>query len=272
MNDPLLPVTAQVVERVQETADTCTLVLEPEGGLAFAPGQFNMLYAFGVGEIPISISGDPADRGRLMHTIKAVGPVSRALCALEVGQTLALRGPYGRGWPQLDALAGRDVIIVGGGIGLAPLRPSILQLLAGRDQVRRLLVCVGARSPQDLLFADSYSGWEARGAELMVTVDRAGLDWPGHVGIVTSLTDQLTLDAERTSALICGPEVMIRFVARSLFQGGVPRRALAVSLERNMHCAVGLCGRCQLGPEFVCADGPVFGYDRAEPLLAIKEL
>lgn len=270
--DPLLPRTATVVRRIQETADTWTLVLEPEGGWPFAPGQFDMLYAFGVGEVPISISGDPGHRGEVVHTIKDVGPVTRALCALEEGATLALRGPYGRGWPGLDALNGKDVVIVAGGIGLAPLRPTILALLAERERFGRVVLCIGARSPGDLLFPTSYTGWQAAGAEVDVTVDHAGLDWTGHVGVVTTVLDPLQLDPGRTRALICGPEVMIRFAARSLLRMGVAAEHVFVSLERNMHCAVGLCGRCQLGPEFVCADGPVFDYAQARPLLAVREL
>jgi NAD(P)H-flavin reductase len=266
------PLPYRVAARHQETADTMTLDLTARGEPIAdpQPGQFCMLYAFGVGEIPISVSGrTPA--GDIRHTIRAVGAVSAALCAARPGSALGLRGPLGQGW-RLPAPAGTDVVVVAGGIGLAPLRPAIEHLLAHRGRYRRVTVLVGARTPADLLFARQYPDWQAAGAELRVTVDRTGAGWTGRVGLVTSLFDGVVVDPGRTVAYTCGPEVMMRFVARDLADQGVPPAAIDVSLERNMRCGAAWCGHCQLGPLIVCRDGPVVGYDRAGPLLAVKEL
>jgi NAD(P)H-flavin reductase len=250
-----------------------TLELEPPGGaLPFAPGQFNMLYAFGVGEVPISLSGDPRRPDRLLHTVRAVGDATRALCALRAGQSLGIRGPFGTPWP-LQTARGADVVVVAGGIGLAPLRPAILAVLGERRAYGRVAVVYGARAPQSLLFRRELERWRGRlDTEVHVTVDAAGADWRGRVGVVTEALPRLRFDVASAVALVCGPEVMMRFAARELAAAGVPPERIFVSLERNMKCGVGLCGHCQLGPLFVCRDGPVFSYARLAPLLRHREL
>ncbi|HET6213255.1 MAG TPA: FAD/NAD(P)-binding protein, partial [Micromonosporaceae bacterium] len=234
------------------------------------PGQFSMVYAFGVGEVPISVSGR-SGTGDILHTVRTVGAVTRALHAARPGGVLGLRGPFGSGW-RIPAPAGSDVVIVAGGIGLAPLRPVVRHALAQRARYRGVTLLIGARTPADLLFTDEYAGWRAGGVDVRVTVDRAGADWTGHVGVVTTLFDHVVTDPGRTVGYTCGPEVMMRFAARGLVDRGVPGSAIDVSLERNMRCGIALCGHCQLGPLVVCRDGPVVGYDRAAPLLAVKEL
>jgi NAD(P)H-flavin reductase len=256
----------------RQTSDTVTLTLEPlEGGpLLFSPGQFDMLYAPGVGEVPISFSGTTG--AGVDHTVRAVGAVSRALCAAQPGDVLGVRGPYGKGWGVED-VEGADVVVAGGGIGIAPLRPVVEALLARREKYGRVVVLVGARTPDVLLFADDLARWaEQPGVEVAVTVDGAGSGWRGHVGLITDLVPRAGFDPASAVAMVCGPEVMMRFVAAALGDRGLPAGAVRVSLERTMQCGVGLCGHCQLGPTLVCRDGPVYPYDRVRRWLGIREL
>ncbi|HVY60427.1 MAG TPA: FAD/NAD(P)-binding protein [Planctomycetota bacterium] len=268
----------RVVRNVRETADTFTLTLDagerPGGGFAFAPGQFNMLYALGRGEAPISVSGDPARPGTLVHTIRAVGDVTRALVAARRGDEIGVRGPFGTAWPVAEAdVAGRDVVVVAGGLGLAPLRPAILELLRLRPALGRLELVYGARTPADILFRKEVEAWRGRlDVNVHVTVDRAGPDWKGRLGVVTQVLPRLRFAPENALALVCGPELMMRFTARDLLARGVPAGRIVVSVERSMKCGVGLCGHCQLGPRFVCKDGPVFRWDDVVKLVATREL
>jgi NAD(P)H-flavin reductase len=274
----LLPAAWTIRSRRDDTADTFTLVLERGGGapFRFAPGQFNMLYAPGVGEMAISISGDPSDEATLTHTIRAVGAGTRALQRREAGMQLGLRGPFGTGWPMALA-ADRHVVLVAGGIGLAPLRPAILALAAAAEAraaagLETAIYC-GARTPADLLYADELAAW-ARLPRFSVrfTVDQAGADWRGSVGLVTGLMKALPGDPARTLAMSCGPEVMMRVVAARLVALGLDEASVYLSAERNMKCAVGSCGHCQYGPLFVCRDGPVLPYPRLAPLLRVREI
>lgn len=238
----------------------------------FQPGQFNMLWVPGAGEVAISLSGDPATGGRLDHTIRVARNVTTLLSRMKPGDTIGLRGPYGSAWP-LDAALGGDVVLIAGGIGLAPLRPAVLHLLRQRERYGDLALLYGTRSPATLLYPNEYAAWTSRGLSVQTTVDRAGGGWTGHVGVVTLLLDRLRLtDPRRTTVLICGPEVMMRFCARSALARGIPAENLWISAERNMQCAVGLCGHCQWGPEFVCKDGPVFRYDRIARFFAVEAL
>jgi NAD(P)H-flavin reductase len=272
--DPMLPRVFVVRGRRAETADTFTLALEPaEGeGLAFAPGQFNMLYAFGTGESAISVSGDPAAPERLVHTVRAVGTVTRALARLGPGDELGVRGPFGTAWPLAPA-RGRDVVLVAGGIGLAPLRPVIYHVLACRADYRRVVVLYGARSPSDILFLRELEAWSARlDVEVYVTVDQADPGWHGNVGVVTTLVRRAAFDPENALAMLCGPEIMMRYSVAELERRGMPTGAMHVSLERNMTCAVGFCGHCQYGPAFICKDGPVLAFDRVARWFDAREL
>lgn len=269
--DPWIPRPMRVTSVIAETPGVFTLELDPGGDFAFAPGQFNMLYQHGVGEVPISISGDPAVASRLVHTIRAVGRVTQPMATLAAGDIVGVRGPYGTPWP-LDAVRGRDLLFIAGGLGLAPLRPAIVRALAQRGDYGRVTVLYGARTPAEMLYRGELERWRGRfDCRVEVTVDRAGRDWYGPVGVVTRLLDDVRIDAD-DAVFVCGPEVMMRFVARELAHRGLGDQALWVSLERSMKCGVGLCGHCQLGGTFVCKDGPVYRYDRAAPLLATREL
>jgi NAD(P)H-flavin reductase len=266
------PLLYRVDSRQDDTDDTATLVLTPVDRSIPVPlpGQFTMVYAFGVGEVPVSVSGRAGTTG-IVHTLRTVGAVTRALHAARPGDVLGVRGPYGIGW-LLPAPPGADVVVMAGGIGLAPLRPVIRHTIDHRDRYGRVAVLIGTRTPADLLYPDEYEQWRAAGIDVRVTVDQAANGWTGHVGVVTTLLDGLAVVPARTTAFVCGPEVMMRFAARDLVDVGVPAGAVQVSLERNMRCGVALCGHCQLGPLLVCRDGPVVGYDRAEPLMSVKEL
>lgn len=272
---PMLPEPLRVRSLRRETADTFTVSLdvsERPGGFAFQPGQFNMLYAFGVGEVPISISGDPARPGELIHTLRTVGSVTEALRRVGRGGRMGVRGPYGRPWP-LEEARGLDVVVVAGGLGLAPLRSAILHLLRHRAAYGRVSLLVGARSPEGLLYRRELARWqEDSRLKVLVTVDQAGPEWKGHVGVVPALLRDVELEPSRTVALMCGPEVMMRFTVRELERLGVPDSRIHLSLERNMKCAVGFCGHCQLVPFFVCKDGPVLPYDRLRPFINLREV
>lgn len=272
MTAPALPARYRVTSRQAETHDTVTLFLEPVDPPipAHEPGQFTMLYAPGIGEVPISVSGTTPGDG-LVQTIRAVGTVTRALCAAPPGRLVGVRGPYGTHW-DVPTSPGEDLLIVAGGIGLAPLREALLRGLARRDRTRRVIVLIGARSPDELVFASEIDGWRRAGAEVHVTVDRALAGWSGHVGVVTQLIGPAGIDPAATVALICGPEIMMRLTAQELLARGLPSGRIHVSLERNMRCGVAECGHCQLGPLLLCRDGPVVSYQAAEPLLTIEEL
>lgn len=239
----------------------------------FQPGQFNMLYLPGCGEVAISLSSSPASAGQsLLHTIRVVGRVTEAIARLQVGDRIAVRGPFGTPWP-IDECLGRDVIIVAGGIGLAPLRPLIYEILSRRGHFGRVVLLVGARSPDLLLYASELAHWIGQGIAVQMTVDRADDRWTGNVGVVPLLLDRLKeLRASDSIVLMCGPEVMMHYTALSALARGIPREAIWMSAERNMQCAVALCGHCQLGPKFVCREGPVFRYDQLEPFLKVRDL
>jgi len=259
----------------KETADTFTLDLKSaDDGRpgAFAPGQFNMLYVFGVGEVPISISSDPRDGSTLKHTTRAVGTVTKALERLKKGDTVGIRGPFGSSWPVEEA-RGRDCVIVAGGIGLAPLRSALYFLLASRESYQKIVLLYGARTPEDILYRPELERWRSQfDLDVRVTVDRAGHEWRGPVGVVPALVRRAGFDPANATAMVCGPEVMLRFTVRELENRGMDHRHIYISMERNMKCAIGFCGHCQFGPTFVCKDGPVFGYDRIAPILGKAEV
>ena len=269
----MVPEPFEVISKRRDTADTWTLELAgcADQSLEFAPGQFTMLSAGGAGEVPISISGDPDRPERLVQTVRVVGLATQAICAAEPGRRLGVRGPFGQPWP-VDQIEAADVVIAAGGIGLPPLRPAILRMLARRDRYGRLVLVYGARTPEQLMYPEELSAWSDRGVEVLVTVDSAGPEWLGQVGVVTRLIHRAGLDPGSTAALSCGPEVMMRFTVSALREVGVPVNRIYASMERNMQCGIGHCGHCQLGPTLVCRDGPVYRWSELERWLAIREL
>lgn len=273
--DPMLPMWFRVQRVRRETHDTFTLELacrDNDGEFSFSPGQFNMLYLFGFGEVPISISGDPAAKETVVHTIRAVGPVTRAMASLKRGDPVGVRGAFGTAWPVTEAV-GRDIVIVTGGIGLAPLRPAFYHLLAHRGDYRRVVLLYGARTKDDILYRDELKAWRGElDLEVDVTVDSSVGRWRGNVGVVTKLIPRANFDPINTTALVCGPEVMMRFTIQTLVERGMQTPNIYISMERNMKCAVGFCGHCQYGSKFICKDGPVFRFSDIEGIFGIREL
>jgi len=275
LSDPMVPSPFRLQRVGRETDDTFTLELEPANGangFSFAGGQFNMLYVFGVGEVPVSISGDPTKPQTLVHTVRSVGAVTQALHKLKRGDVLGVRGPFGSHWPVEEA-TGSDVVMVAGGIGLAPLRPVLYYLLSNRDKYGRVVLVYGARTPQDMLYRLELEKWRGHfDLEVEVTVDTATATWHGNVGVVTTLIPRVQFDPLHTVAMVCGPEVMMRFTLRELEARGIGPENIFISMERNMKCAAGLCGHCQFGSTFVCKDGPVFRYDQIQAFFAKREV
>ncbi len=275
--DPMGPQPFRVV-RVKEEIEGCTtLTVEPESDEAkklcfFQPGQFHMIYIFGQGEIPISISGDPHKPQQLVFTVMGVGAASKALTRLRAGDMVGLRGPFGNTWP-VEKGAGKDVLLVAGGLGLAPLRPTIYSILARRELYSRVMLLYGSRRPENILFHEQLDQWNKRmEMNVGITVDTADKKWDGNVGVVTTLINETSFSPTRTIAMICGPEIMMRFSAHALIDRGMDPKNIYVSMERNMKCAVGQCGRCQYGPFFMCKDGPVFSFDQVEQLYKVREV
>jgi NAD(P)H-flavin reductase len=270
----MAPLPYRVVRSVRETADVWTLELAPvrRSIAPIGPGQFTMLYAFGIGEAPISTSGRSGRDRPLVHTIRSAGAVTKALCRARPGSVLGVRGPYGNTWP-LDAARGKDLVIVAGGIGLPPLRPVLYEVLAHREEYGRLVLLYGGRTPADLLYTEELAHWaQAERTTVDLIVDTAGPDWNGRVGVVTKLIPPASFDPANAVAMIVGPEIMMRFTAQALVARGLPPESIYASMERTMRCGIGLCGHCQLGPTLVCRDGAVYPWPYLEPLLGVPEL
>lgn len=238
----------------------------------FQPGQFNMLYLPGVGEAAISMSGDPRDSQAWIHTVRVAGNVTRTLAGLQPGDTLGIRGPFGCGWP-VNELRGSDLVVVAGGLGLAPLRPLIYEVINNHSQFDAISLIIGARTPDSLLYVGEYDDWRRSGIDVQVTVDRATDQWTGNVGVVTAILDRLAIsDAHRMALVTCGPEIMMKYTALTGLRRGIAADRIWVSMERNMQCAVGLCGHCQWGAAFICKDGPVLRYDRVQSYFLVESL
>ena len=266
--DPMVPLPVRVRRVVRETHDAVTLRLAAPRGFGFAPGQFDMLWLPGAGEVAVSVSGGGLRAEVVDHTVRAVGETTRGVAALRPGDLLGLRGPFGRGWP-LRETRHLHLLMVAGGAGLAPLRPVVMDLLSRPAAARRAALLYGARTPQDLLYRRELGAWARRGLAVRTTVDRRQPGWSGRVGLVTGLFEDLRLDRDGTAAFLCGPEAMMRFGVRDLLRLGLPAERIWVSLERSMKCGLGRCGHCQCGPLLLCRDGPVLRWDRVGPLLEV---
>ncbi|MGA9120848.1 MAG: FAD/NAD(P)-binding protein [Bacteroidota bacterium] len=273
--EPMVIQPVEIRRILWETDDTFTLLLEVDhvaGPYAFKPGQFNMVYVYGVGEAAISISSDPGKPAVIAHTIHRVGTVTSALAQHRKGDIVGIRGPFGSSWP-IDNTREKDICIVAGGIGLAPLRPVMYEMLRRRSEFGRIILLYGARSPLDLLYRVELEQWgKLHNVEVIVTVDRGDSSWKGYIGVVTHLFSYLKLDARETMAFVCGPETMMKYTLDELDKRGIPPEQVYLSLERNMKCAVGFCGHCQFGPIFICKDGPVFPLPVVQALLDRKEM
>jgi NAD(P)H-flavin reductase len=268
-NDPFVPHLAEIVEVRRETRGVYTYRLrfreeEMRQSYRFLPGQFNMVYVFGVGEVAISIVSDPDDPDLLDHTIRIVGNVTGTLERLKEGDTLGLRGPYGSAWPLREA-EGKEVVVVTGGLGCAPVVSVINYIALRRERYGRLKILHGVKTPKDLLYRERFRAWQRHpNTEVYLTVDHPDKAWKYNVGVVTNLFDQVEIDPQRSIVMMCGPEMMMRHTARSLLSRGMGADRIYLSLERNMKCAIAFCGHCQLGPTFVCREGPVYRYDQIQ--------
>ena len=271
--EPMLPHPAVVRAIKPEAYGISTFSLEYTDSAApigFAPGQFNMIHLPGFGEVAISICSDPCTPQVMDHTIRYAGSVTRAISRLRVGETVGMRGPYGNPWP-MQLAEGKDLMIVSGGIGLAPLRPVILQVLHRRSSFGRVIILYGGRTPQDLLYTDEFEKWQDGGIEMFVSVDRADENWKGQVGVIPMAFYRIRLDHRNTVVFSCGPEIMMRFVIYEAMARRIPKEAIYVSMERNMKCAIGFCGHCQVGPSFICKQGPVFRFSAIESFFGKEE-
>ena len=275
MNNPYRPAEAEIIERIEESNTIFTLRLrftDPElhKAYAFQPGQFNMVYLYGVGEVAISIVSDPEDEHLYDHTIRAVGRVTRGLAKLKTGDRVGIRGPFGRGWP-LEEAEGRDVLIVTGGLGCAPVVSVINYVIKRRERFGRLIIMQGVKHSDDLLWRERYEAWRGMtNTQVVVAADKGGLQWPWRIGRVIEMFDEINLDPHQTIAMMCGPEGMMKAAMDKLLDQGVSEQMLFMSMERNMQCAVGHCGHCQYGGMFACKDGPVFSYDEIKALFEEK--
>lgn len=271
----VLPREAEIVERTEESPSIFTLRLrftDPDvhRAYSFAPGQFNMLYLYGVGEVPISIVSDPESDELYGHTIRAVGRVTRGLAALGVGDRLGVRGAFGRGWPMREA-EGRDVVIATGGLGCAPVVSVINYVLRRRERYGRLVIMQGVKHAADLIWRQRYEEWaQLPDTQVLLTADQGGQGWPFRVGHIPVLFDEANIDPHNSIVMMCGPEGMMRAVIADMQRRGVPEEALWLSMERNMQCGSGRCGHCQHGGNFVCKHGPVFCYPEVKDLLGVK--
>ena len=271
--DQMTPTPFRVRSVREELSHTFTIELEPpEGEFHFEPGQFTMVYAFGIGEVPISISSSTSETSSLQQTIRRTGAVTHALGTVIPGRHhVGIRGPFGTPWPMEQA-KGRDLLIVGGGIGLAPLRPAIYHALENRDDYERVVVLYGTRTPDDILFETELRRWGDRtDITTLITVDAADRGWYGAVGVVTRLIGRVGFDPSNTTAMVCGPEIMMTVTAERLMEGyAVAPENIYVTTERNMKCGIGICGHCQFGSKFICTDGAVFPYDDVGHLFNVK--
>jgi len=276
ISKPMLPYWAEITQIQTEAPGIATYWLRfldtaVREGYTFHPGQFNQIYLPGYGESAISISSDIEERDQIGHTIRYTGNVTQNIARLKLGDVLGVRGPLGTSWPIEDA-KGSDIVITAGGVGLPALRPVIYYAMHHRQDYGRVVVLYGARTPRDMQYTREYEAWEKAGIETMVTVDRADESWNGQVGVVPILFYRLRMDPRRTFVMTCGPEIMIRFVVFEALARRVPSNRIFVSLERNMKCGLGQCGHCQIGPYFVCKDGPVFSFEQLEPYYNVEEL
>jgi len=275
MNSAKLPMVAQVVGRIDESPTIFTLRLRladtpAREAYRFTPGQFNMVYLYGVGEIPLSIVSDPRDPALLDHTIRAVGRVTQGLSHLRVGDQIGLRGPFGRGWPLREA-EGHDVLVITGGLGCAPVVAVINYILMRRERFGRLTIIQGVKHAEELIWRERYAYWNTLpDTHVLLAADHGGPLWPWHVGLVTDVFDEVPIASERTIAMMCGPEPMMHAGIKNLVGRGIAEERIYLSMERSMHCAVAHCGHCQYGASFVCRDGPVFGYPRVKELFRHK--
>ena len=265
-NNPYRPTRTEVLEVRPETPTIKTLKLKPDGGLSFRTGQFIELTVPGFGEAPFTPSSQPSVSETIEVTIMKVGRVTGRAHDLTPGTELGLRGPFGTGYPMED-LQGKDVLVVGGGCGFAPLRSLMYELFSRSAEFKSLHFRGGCRSPAEFLFRAEITEWTGRDdLDVVLTVDEGDDSWSGHVGVVTTILDGIDFEPSQGVAVVCGPPIMMKFATPKLLEMGFTEDNLYLSMEKNMSCGIGKCGHCRLGRYYTCMDGPVFRYDRIRDL------
>lgn len=262
MLNPYESIEAKIEDIISESPVIKTFVLKPKEKFSFLTGQFVELGIRGIGEAPFTPSSSPYETGRIEVTIMKAGILTDRLHNLKKSATVALRGPYGKGYP-VEQFYGKDMIIAGGGVGMAPLRSFLLTLLAQRDRFKRLILCYGAKTPQDIIYKEAFARWmKDDKLEVYRTVDKADSSWEENEGVVTVLFDKFHTDLKNSVAVACGPPVMMKFATLKLLQLGYRPDDIYLSMEKNMSCGLGKCGHCGVGRFYVCKDGPVFAYEQ----------
>jgi NAD(P)H-flavin reductase len=264
---PYRSIEATLEKVINETSNIKTFVMRPKEKFAFSTGQFIELSIPGVGEAPFTPSSSPFSTETIEVTVMNVGRLTNTLHNMKGGETLGIRGPYGNGYP-LEKYYGKDVLILGGGVGLAPLRSFMLSLFALKEKFKRIILCYGAKTPDDVVYKYLFPEWEKiKELEIQQSVDKCPIGiWDKTVGLVTCLLDGVKLDLKNTVSVVCGPPIMMKFGTLKLLEKGLLPKDIYLSMEANMSCGLGKCGHCQLGPYFVCKDGPVFTYEQIKDI------
>ena len=262
MKNPYQPVPAVIENIIEETHNIKTFVIKPKEEISFHTGQFMELSLPGIGEAPFTPSSNPRIKERMEFTIMDVGQVTELLHNMPLRSPVGLRGPLGKGYP-LERFKGKEVLVVGGGVGIAPLRSLLLTLFNEINDYRKILIRYGTKTPADIVYKPSLPEWAQKdNVDMVVSVDRGDNTWKGHVGIVTTILDNLPLDVNNSIAVVCGPPIMMKFVTFKLVDIGYQPEDILLSMERNMSCGIGKCGHCRLDRYHVCQDGPVFTYQQ----------
>jgi len=266
MMNPYKPIKAKITEIVDETPNIKTFTIIPEKGFEFKTGQFVEFTVSEIGEAPFTPSSSPFVKEKMDITIMKAGRVTEAIHSLKKGEIIGIRGPLGKGYP-INEFFGKEVLILGGGVGMAPLRSLLLTLIAQKDKFKRLLLLYGAKTSQDIIYKNQFKAWKKEGVEIHRSVDKGDKTWKERVGVVTVLLDDVKLNNE--IVIICGPPIMMKFGTLSVLKRGYKPENIYLSMEKNMSCGIGKCGHCALGPYFVCKDGPVFKYSQIKDIEGI---
>jgi len=260
--NPYRPIKTEVLDVITETPTIRTLRLKPEEPIGFRTGQFIELTVPGVGEAPFTPSSNPSQKDVMEVTIMRVGKVTEKIHQLGEGDTVGLRGPFGNGYP-LDAFKGKEILVVGGGCGFAPLRSLMYSLFEIRSEFKKLAFRGGCKNPQEFLYREEIHGWTKRkDLDIELTVDKGDPMWKGKVGLVTVIIDSVDMDTKAGIAIVCGPPIMMKFATKKLLEMGFRDANIYLSMEKNMSCGIGKCGHCRIGHYYACKDGPVFRYDQ----------
>ncbi|MFA6078554.1 MAG: FAD/NAD(P)-binding protein [Candidatus Omnitrophota bacterium] len=267
MKNPYSYIEAEITDIVEETANIKTFTIRPRGDITFKAGQFMDVTVPGIGEAPFTPSSNHSNTEKLDFTIMRSGRVTKILHEMKKGETIGVRGPYGKGYP-LDAFKSKDIMIVGGGVGLAPLRALLYAMFNEVNDYRKIMVKYGARTPKDIVYKGEVDTWKDRAphVEVNITTDTGDESWKGHVGLVTTILDNKGIDMANAVSIVCGPPIMMKFATFKLLELGFKDSQIYLSMEKNMSCGIGKCGHCRIGPYYACKDGPVFTYDKIKDL------